>query len=188
MAAHLHQAGICSSNTFMVEFDDRTQRAKDRWLQALPADMRREAEEVLQEAGNNAAQRWDSWCAGMPHVNHVYQDANAGHEFRRPGMSIIGDVGSEDTERPGNPSHGSALHTQKRLTMIADRCVAQGLHDRWTRDCRWNDIRRLTDLCDRNADHDWLWAVHHKKNRKLEDAEFVAAVRLRLGCGGPEEA
>jgi hypothetical protein len=48
-------------------------------------------------------------------------------------------------------------------------------------------LHRIADLSAKEASHDWLWAVDPHKGRPLESDEYVEAVRLRLGCGGPEE-
>jgi len=79
------------------------------------------------------------------------------------------------------------LHVQQRLTRIVDRCSEQGLVVKFQHQERWDDLQRLSDLADKDANHDWLWAIHRHKAQRLEPDEYVAAVRLRLGCAGPEE-
>jgi hypothetical protein len=79
------------------------------------------------------------------------------------------------------------LHLQQCLSKIADRCAAQGLVDKFTAEERWGDLRRLSDLSQADANHEWLWALHANKGKRLEADEYVAAVRLRLGCAGPTE-
>ena len=97
-------------------------------------------------------------------------------------------MGTEDVEHPRGPPQGSALLLQQDLTKIADRCVAAGLVERMRSQERWDDLHRLEDLSSLSVNHEWLWAVHKHKTSRLEaDDEFVAAVRLRLGCAGPVE-
>ena len=79
------------------------------------------------------------------------------------------------------------MHLQQQLTRLADRCCAQGLVNKFTQQERWDDLHRLSDLSQRDADHEWLWAVDPNKSKPLDPDEYVSAVRLRLGCGGPEE-
>ena len=76
---------------------------------------------------------------------------------------------------------------QHTLTRIVDRCAAQGLVEKYTAEQRWDDLERLQDLVADDANHEWLWAVSSKKNNVMNDKDYVGAIRLRLGCGGPEE-
>ena len=50
-----------------------------------------------------------------------------------------------------------------------------------------HDMGRLEDLAHPDTDHTWLWAPTPAQGRVLEDREFVEAVRLRLGVGGPPD-
>jgi hypothetical protein len=99
----------------------------------------------------------------------------------------VGDVGSQDPEHPGSVSTGSPLHLQQLLTRVADKCAAQGLVEKFTAEQRWDDVHRLGDLAEPDANHEWLWALHADKGKRLEADQYVAAVRLRLGCAGPAE-
>ena len=49
-------------------------------------------------------------------------------------------------------------------------------------DMAWPD-----DLAHRDTDHTWLWALTPAHGRVFEDREFVEAIRLRLGVGGPPD-
>ena len=79
------------------------------------------------------------------------------------------------------------MHLQRLLTRVADKCTAQGLVEKFTAEERWDDLHRLSDLADKDANHEWLWALHPDKGKRLEADQYVAAVRLRLGCAGPAE-
>ena len=47
MAAHLAEAGICDADTFMEEYDVRTQDALQRWLVDIPVQLHAEAIDIL---------------------------------------------------------------------------------------------------------------------------------------------
>ena len=94
-------------------------------------------------------------------------------------------MGSQDAKHPGNISTSNPLNAQQRLSKLVDRCAAHGLVNKLTSEERWSDLHRLADIFSPEAG--WLWAVHPHKMKRLEADEYVTAVRLRLGCGGPEE-
>jgi hypothetical protein len=48
------------------------------------------------------------------------------------------------------------------------------------------DVDRLSDLCEAYGTHEWLWCLSPAHGPCIEDeTEFVEAVRVRLGAGGP---
>ena len=106
----------------------------------------------------------------------------------RTGGRLIAALGTEDVEHPHTRTAHGALALQQRLTRLADRCVAAGLMNKLRAQERWGDLHRLQDLSAPDASHDWLWAVGPHKGARIDSAdEFAAAVRLRLGCGGPTD-
>ena len=104
-----------------------------------------------------------------------------------PSGGVVGDAGTEDAEHPRSAGRGGALRVQQLLCRIADRCEAVGLVHQFTTQERWSDLHRLSDLAHKDANHDWLWSAHPHKGKPLEAHEYVVAVRLRLGCGGPDD-
>ena len=143
-----------------------------------------EVRRVLDDGADLAAKRWQSWCDGV--------EPSAGQEGGSPqavprGGGVVGGVGSQDPEHPGSVSSASPLHLQYLLTRVADGCAARGLVEKFKDEQRWDDVARLSDLSDKDANHDWLWSIHPNKAKHLEAEEYVSAVRLRLGCGGPLE-
>ena len=97
-------------------------------------------------------------------------------------------VRTADPEHPRSGVRGGALRAQYLLTRILDRGIANGLASQCEVQERWGDLARLSDLSHPDASHEWLWAVDPHKGKPLEADEFVMSVRLRLGCGGPDDA
>jgi hypothetical protein len=169
----------------LLAYDLRTKSALDLWLQDLPQGLHAQAREYIADAAELAARRWRSWCEGSepePSADGGSRDAPA-----NPGAGVVGSVGSADPEHPRSAPRTTALHLQHYLTRLVDNCAAQGLVDKFTTEHRKGDLDRLSDLSSQDSNHDWLWAVHPNKGNRLATDEYVEAVRLRLGCGGPVE-
>ncbi len=185
MAAHCDDAGICPAALCMAAYDSRTKAAFDRWLLDLPAEVHEEVRRVLDDAPDAASTRWRSLCEGVEPPADVGDDDDAAPAPRTAG--VVAPVGTEDPEHPHRLPRNAALHLQRRLTRVVDRCFAQGLMDKYQTQERWGDFNCLGDLSSKDASHEWLWAVDRHKASRLDVDDYVAAVRLRLGCGGPVE-
>jgi len=96
-------------------------------------------------------------------------------------------VGDGDIEHPHSTPGGSLL-LQRKLTQIVDRHVTNDFATKIKDEARWFDIHRMKDLVAPGADHTWMWAMHPHKCKPMSDEEFVYAIRMRLGCGGPEDS
>ncbi len=145
----------------------------------------RHVQRLIEDAAELAAARWRSWCEG---VEPPPQDEGTDEARPSTAAGLIGAVGTEDVEHPCSTVPFTPLRLQQQLTRVVDKCAAQGLAQKFHEQQRWGDLHRLSDLADEAASHEWLWAVHpHKASRLEANDEYVAAVRLRLGCGGPEE-
>lgn len=184
MARHTSDAAICSSSLCMQAYDERTQAALARWLAVLPASEHSEVRAVLEDAHDQAGARWRAWCEGAASPPAI----TGGAEAVSTAGGVIGDAGTADPEHPRSAVRGGALLVQHLLCKVLDKCASRGLAADFTAQERWPDLSRLSDLCAADASHDWLWAADPHKGRPLEAEEFVSAVRLRLGCGGPDEA
>jgi len=100
----------------------------------------------------------------------------------------VADAGLEDSEHPAFVAGGGgATKAQKRLSDLVDKVRLEELEQRLTQQQRGVDLRRLKELRDEHVSHDWLWCLHPVHNQPLSSAEFVNAVRLRLGVAGPSE-
>ena len=185
MATHTEEAGVCPASLCMQAYDERSQAALNRWLGELPLDVHARVHAIIQDGLDLAGQRWRSWCLGVEPPAPGTDD-HAQSLAGRAG-EVVGSVGSQDPEHPGSVPASSPLHLQRLLTRVADQCAAQGLMGKFAAEERWDDVHRLSDLAEPAANHEWLWALHANKAKRLEADEYVGAVRLRLGCAGPAE-
>jgi len=186
MAAHTDAAGVCPASTCMEAYDARTMAALIRWLAEVPPAVHLEVRRVLDDASEQAHARWTSWCEGREPAPPNGDEQ--GNSCSGCAGGLVADAGTEDAEHPRSAARAGALSVQHLLCRVLDRCTAQGLVTRLTAQNRWSDLRRISDLSEKDASHEWLWAAHPHKGRPLENEEFVTAARLRLGCGSPEEA
>ena len=185
MARHTMEAGICQTQLLMEAYDDRTRAALDRWLAEMPVGVHARIKAVLADGADLALQRWQGWCQGVEPAQQGGDNTGRTVGFLNGG--VVGAVGSQDPEHPGNFSSASPLHLQRLLTRVADQCAGQGLVEKFMAQERWDDLHRISDLAQADANHDWLWALDNNKAKRLEADQYVAAVRLRLGCAGPLE-
>jgi len=131
MARHTAEAGICPEDICMRLYDQRTCSAYERWLGEMPVDMHVHIRVTLDDAADQAAARWRSWCEGsQPPVQQA--DRNDSVPVAGAGAGIIGQVGSQDVEHPHSMPSSSPMHLQQQLTRLADRCGAQGLVNKFT--------------------------------------------------------
>jgi len=184
MCEHTAAAGLCSAALSLQTYDARTAAAWAEWLQSLPEAVHGEARQLLADARDLAQRRWESLVRGCEPA----AETTGGPPALAPGGRLIAALGTEDVEHPHTRTAHGAVALQQQLTRLADRCVAAGLMNKLRAQERWGDLHRLQDLSAPDASHDWLWAVGPHKGARIDSAdEFTAAVRLRLGCGGPAE-
>ena len=155
--------------------------------------MQQEASSLIADAAAAAARRWRSWCTGE--VEEPEDPDDPGDDgvpsvrgSRRPGAGLVPEAGTEDPEHPASPQGAGALRLQRQLTRMMDACTARGLLQR----ARQSDDRDrewlLAELVSPHVNHEWLWRLDPNKGPCLAADDYVAAVRLRLGAGGPSEA
>jgi hypothetical protein len=198
MAAVLAKAGFLTADALLAFYDERTKNAFVRLKDLLrDDDAKADAEHEVAEAGRVAAQGWARMrttggtrrplesASAVARNTAEEEDARQGD---RAAGGLVADAGLEDSEHPASLAGGdSTTKAQRRLCSLLDVAVTQELEARLKRQGRDADLRRLAELRDDNVNHDWLWCLHSAHNRPLSEAEFVAAVRLRLGCAGPSE-
>ena len=182
MARHAQQAGMVTEAQFVQAYDDRTKAAFERLRAKLPDQVADELREIAVEGAEAAATRWQHLQQGTA------QGGGAGQRGvgRRPGQGLVLEPGEEDPESPDAAGRtGPGLQAQ--FTKLVDQCVVHGLRLEHNSAESWTDVRRLDELGDKSCNHDWLWALCPQHGPTLQTEEFVEAVRLRLGAGGPTE-
>ena len=70
---------------------------------------------------------------------------------------------------------------------VTDAALACGLVERARASGAWDTEQRLFELSDTKCSHEWLWNVSPHKGKTMSNSEYFMAVRLRLGCAGPDE-
>ena len=187
MASHLEQAGICRVDVFMAVYDARTNEARGKLRESLPAHARAEADRLITDSAAAAAKRWDAWVRGVEPDPEDPPEGSRPRGSRRPGAGVLPGVGEEDPEHPAAPQGAGGMRLQRMLTRLTDAHAARGLVQRATAAGDWDRVQLLTELTSPGVSHEWLWGVDANKGPALEPEDFVPAVRLRLGSAGPSE-
>jgi len=180
MAAHAAAAGLVTVDQFTAAYDQRTRDALLRLRADLPDEVADEVKQGAEDGTAAAAARWQTLQQGEQ------SSAATRGAGRRPGHGLVLEAGEEDPESPDTTGRtGPGLQAQ--FTSIVDTCIQAGLEIVHNEAESLSDVRRLKDLADPHCNHDWLWALCCNHGPTLQDEEFVEAVRLRLGDGGPSE-
>jgi hypothetical protein len=191
MASHLQEAGICPAAQVMASYDVRSAQAAQRWSQVLPEAVRQEVARLVDDAAAGATRRWRAWCAGEADEPEDPEDPTAHvrpRGSRRPGAGLVPEAGTEDPAHPASPVGAGALRLQRQLTRMMDACAARGLLERARQSGDWERELLLRELSSPDVSHEWLWRIDAHKGPALSPDDYAAAVRLRLGSGGPAEA
>ena len=180
MAEHAVAAGLVSKRAFMQKYDDRTQSAFNRFLAALPPAVHDAVREIAIRGEAEAADKWLTRKLGQ--AASARNDAHT----RRVGQGLVLEAGEEDPERP-DASGRSGPGLQGQFQAIIDECIREGLYAEHRSSESWGDINRLTELSHRHCNHDWLWRLNPNHGPMLHGEDYVQALRIRLGAGGPDE-
>ena len=192
MLQQLQAAGLGTVSDLLTSYDARTDAAVSVFLESLPENARGEARLEI-DYGYEAARK--SWALmqsdeARSGADAIFEDAGrvAPSSLRQIGSASIGlvqDAGAEDAEHP----FGIKFQTprvQSWLSRIVDSVSAQGIRDHYEQLEEFFDVERLDDLRHAETDHSWLWSLSAQQGIIVEDRnEFVEAVRVRLGGGGP---
>ena len=191
MATHLAQAGVCDMSAVMLAYDGRTEDAVVQLVATLPAAVGAALVDTLETAAEDAATVWAS----------LFQDdedsrggsatgARAQHSGRpqRLGAGIVPLDEDEDVEHPAfSALPATGLHLQRVLLGYSDRHLRECMLARCDAAQDLPALRRLNDLADPECDHTWLWNLSRHRGPVLQPAQYVEAVRVRLGAAGPSE-
>jgi hypothetical protein len=184
MANDMESAGLCSATLILSTYDQRTDTAMRRFLDTLAPTSVDDAVKAITTASTHALDSWNAMMTGEDPA----ADATPSNTLSRGlGSSLTPDSGTSDQEHPHAPV-GRSMRLQHSLQCIVDAGCHQGLlhHLREANDDgAW---RRLTDLAHAGVEHTWLWRLNKHQGSTLEETDYVDAIRLRLGSGGPTEA
>ena len=142
---------------------------------------------TISEGSDTAAARFRDFAAGRrpQHADmEEFSTPDAARATGRQSAGFVADAGAEDEEHPTRGIIKAPI-VQTRLSIIVDSCVLSGVTQALTDAGAHADIRRLDELGHASTEHAWMWALSPNWARTLKDVEFVEAVRIRLGAGGP---
>ena len=183
MAQHAVEAGLLPMSSFIQAYDERTRAAYERLRDSLPAEVHEDLRIIAEDGASAAADRWQRLQEGRP----MTDGPSFASQGRRPGTSLVLDAGEEDPEHPAQGGGRTGPSLQALFSALVDKCILEGLAQEMQSAEQFPDIRRIREIADPGCNHEWLWALSPQHGPTLQDDEFVEAVRLRLGAGGPEE-
>ncbi len=183
MAQHAADASILCMSVFTQAYDERARVAYERLRACLPEGVHVEMRVLAEDGASAAAERWRCLREGRP----VTTDRLPASQGRRPGTGLVLDAGEEDPEHPTQVGGRTGPGLQAEFTAIVDKCIIEGLSQEMQSAEQHPDARRIAEVSDSGCNHEWLWALSPQHGPVLQEDEFVEAVRLRLGAGGPEE-
>ena len=178
MASHMEQAGLATVTLFTRGYDERTKQAVDRLYATLPEAVTPELRTLFEAAAADCERTWQRLKEG-------------GDSVLPPGVAaggaVIADAGEADDEHPFSPHRPNATGLRREIGKVVDGCIRCGLQEFLQSAHRWPDISRINELSDGRVNHTWMWALSPHHGAVMSDAEYVEAVRLRLGTAGPTE-
>lgn len=146
---------------FLAEFDSKTKLALDQLLDTVSDNVGTRIRSALEEA--SVQER------GFAQVE------NRGGRSILSGDTLVLPAGFEDEEYDSNS-------LQSLICSILDDQRASDLSDHLAENHHWSHWRCLRELCDPSTSHDWLWALHPCHGPTLDKAEYLTAIRLRIGA------
>ena len=192
MLTHIEAAGLGIASEILKIYDARTNSAARELASTLPEAMASEVREAAEAEAVFAAKRWDVLLHGRRPQSANDTELEEGQTSTRqigslaPGL--VADAGAEDSEHPDFLGGPSGPPLQRTLCRIVDNCVHEGLRQHFLQAEALYDVQRVQDLAAEGNAHGWLWALAPQQSAIIEeDAEFVEAVRVRLGDGGPPD-
>jgi hypothetical protein len=95
--------------------------------------------------------------------------------------------GDDDPEFPAETTGSRALKIQRAIMKEVDEYSRSELRAQYQRVADEASLRRLDELSHPDVDHSWMWSLSRHHGASLTNAQFIEAIRLRLGCAGPSE-
>jgi len=192
MLQQLQAAGLGTASDLLSAYDARTDAAVSVFLESLPGNARGEALLEIADGYEAARKSWEAMQSsdGRIGADVTFEDGPGGapSSLRQLGSAssgLVQDAGAEDAEHPFADNFRTP-RVQRALARIVDQVATQGVRDHYEQLEETFDMARLDDLRHPETDHSWMWSLSSQQGIILEDRdEFVEAVRVRLGAGGP---
>jgi hypothetical protein len=185
--------GLGSAARLLQLYDARAQCAVNRFTESLPPLAQGRAAATVIDGAAAAEHFWRQCKNGADETEggpgNIEVAQSALGQLGSVGAGLVADAGAEDLEHPYGRQAGPQV--QRALAQIIDECPAEGLrlHFEAAGATGAFSAKRLSDLADASVDHCWLWGTAAAHGGILDDhEEFIEAVRVRLGTGGPGEA
>ena len=194
MFTHIETAELGIAQVLLDAYDTRTAAAVEMLVTDLPPDAEQEIRDIVADGYVVAAR---SWRATMrEEQNDDMQGVqmgvdNRGSSVRQAGSvapGLVLDAGAEDEEHPnyGGGTRGSKV--QRKLAKLIDGWTREGLRAHHEQAGSTLDCERLDDLAHPDTSHSWIWATCKVHGPVIEeDTEYIEAIRVRLGAGGPSD-
>jgi hypothetical protein len=188
MCQHAEGAGLGPVQLLMGIYDARTEAAiqslQNRWPDGASDDLRSEVDAASREA----AASWRSMCGGRSAGIDAFANASVQRQAGSVAAGLVLDAGMEDDEHPNAGGSPRGPKLQRRLCQLQDALTAEGLERHFEQAGAISDKIRLHDLRLAEGTHSWLWRLSREQGATIDDEqEYVEAVRVRLGTGGPPD-
>ena len=183
MVGHVSDAGMGGADDIMQVYDNRTLDAAFRLIESLPSEVGLEIIELLDGAWDATKQSWEDLFRGDGGVG----SSSGGLPTRHLGSSILPSDGDGDSEHPETAGHCKSMKLQRDIMIHIDGFNRDRLRGQFQEIADEPSLRRLDELSHADVDHSWMWSLSRHRGPKLSNAEFVEAIRIRLGVAGPAE-
>ncbi len=185
MAKDMELAKLASASTIVQAYDRRTEDALVSLVATLPPEAGQELIDKLIHAADVARDVYDGLFEGVDAAVSEELSPRAGR--RSMGARLLPANGEGDGEHPDAAGQGRTHRIQNLIMRYVDDCSHGTLQGTLVSSGDGPSMRRIRELSDKDVDHTWLWRLNRQHGPILPDAEFVEALRLRLGTAGPAD-
>jgi hypothetical protein len=165
----METAGLAPLGSLGQAYHARTNRA----VEAFKATFGQNAQEhsIIESVLTEAVQTVGDW----------WQRISTGEPPRRPGPTVVGLQIDDDDNADADTGLGP-LRLQKKLCALVDAAKMARLLRIFEDNGMIEDTLRVNDLRDQHQEHSWIWALNPVNDPVLPEADWLRAMRLRLGC------
>lgn len=194
MLSHIEVAELGSARLLLDAYDARTASAIDALVSEMPDETEQEIRDVIADGIELAAKKWrmamstDGRVESTPDTGQGDDDRTHLRQAGSVAPGLVLDAGAEDDEHPDHGGGPRGSKVQRKLAKLIDACTREGLRTHHEQAGSSLDCQRIDDLTDPGTSHSWLWALCKAHGPIIDDdTEYVEAVRVRLGAGGPAD-